>query len=210
MLGWVLVAVGLAIALAAGLLLFRFSGWFLPWLKGTLGLTVVLLGVLVMAAGWSALQWQGVSPDRPLYRLSIASEGDNGWRIGLRDEGELLHERSVRGDLLELRGRLLILDVPLGGRAPSLLYRTDSIRGFDPDSRTPIQFNTGSSEMASEWFDLWRWDRAVPLPGVRAESLYPLWVPMIDGAVFEVVLQGNQIVSIPANSAAEQALERKE
>jgi hypothetical protein len=33
---------------------------------------------------------------------------------------------------------------------------------------------------------------------------------MVEGAVFEVVLQGNQIVPLPVNSAAEEALARRE
>ena len=210
MAAWVLVAAGLATALAAAVVLFRLSGWFLPWLKGTLGLVVVLAGLFVAALGWSTLQWHAVAPERSLYRLSIASNGEGAWRVELHGEGVLSDERVVQGDRLEITGRLLVLEAPLSGSKPAFLYRTDSIRGFDPDAQTPIQFNAGVARRGADWVDPWRWDRTVPLPLVRAETLYPLWVPMVDGAVFEVVMQGNQIVPIAANSAAEQALQGRE
>ena len=210
MLGWVLVAAGLAVSLVAALILLRFRGWFIAWLKGTLGLTAVLVGVLVMAVGWSVLQWQRVPSDGPLHRLSISSAGGNNWRIELRDGETRVLERMVRGDLVELSGRLLVVEAPLGGSTPVLLYRTDSIRGFDPDSVSPIEFNARGATRAGDWIDVWQWERTVPLPLVRAESLYPLWVPTVDGAVFEVILQGNQIVPVPVNAAAEQALEGRE
>lgn len=208
--GWILVATGLVVALAAAMVLSRLSGWFLPWLKGTLGLLVVLAGLFVMAVGWSTLQWQGVSPDRPLYRLSIESEGDQAWRVELRSEERLLRNQVVRGDLLEITGRLLVLDTPLGGTIPSHLYRTDSVRGHDSTARSLVEFRAEKPSRGRDWIDIWQWDRLLPLPLIRAELLYPLWVPIVEGAVFEVVLQGNQIVPVPANSAAEEALARRQ
>jgi len=210
MVGWLLVAVGLAIALVAAAVLFRFSGWLLPWLKGTLGLAVVLAGLLVMAVGWTVLQWQPVSPGQPLYRLSVLSEANGAWRIEMRGGETLLREEEVRGELLEVTGRLLVLEAPLGDGGALLLYRGDSIRGYGPEARPSLQFNPRASAWYSHWIDIWNLDRRLALPMIRAESLYPLWVPMVDGAVFEVVLQGNQIVPIAANDAAEQALEELE
>ena len=211
MLGWGLVAFGLVIALIATIILLRDTRWFFPWLKGSLGVIVVLAGLLIVMTGRSSLQWQAVSPDGPLYHLSVDSESEGAWRIELRGEGEtLLLDRVVQGDLLEVTGRLLVLEVPLGGRAPSLFYQTDSVRGHDSGTGTLVQFRPGKSGRGTDWIDIWHWDRRLLLPLIRAELLYPLWIPMVEGAVFEVVLQGNQIVPIPANSAAEEALQQRQ
>ena len=195
MVGWMLIAAG------AGL-------WFLPWLKGTLGLAMAMAGLLVMGAGWSVLQWPDVSPDRPLYRLTVTQEGEGAWRIELRDGETLRREQRVQGDVLEITGRLLVLEGP--GVGALQLYRTDSIRGFDSGMQSPLRFRAGQAARIAHWIDIWHWDRMLALPMVRAEALYPLWVPMVAGAVFEVILQGNQIVPVPVNEAADQALQERE
>lgn len=210
MLGWALIATGIVVALGATVVLYRFPGWFLPWLKGTLGLLVVLVGVLVMAIGWSTLQWQRVSADRALYSLSVDELEEGTWWIELERGGDMIHEQEVSGGLLEISGRLLVLEVPFVGGEQSVLYQTGTIRGHDPESLDPVQFRAGPSRSSEEWVDLWWLDRRFPLPMVRAERLYPLVAPMADGARFRVVLQGNQIVPIPDNSPAEAALERME
>lgn len=210
MLGWALIATGILVALGAAVVLYRFPGWFLPWLRGTLGLLVVLVGVLVMAIGWSTLQWQRVSADSALYSLSVDALEEGTWWVELRREGEMIREQELGGRLLELSGRLLVLEVPFVGGEQSLLYQTDTIRGHDPESMEPVQFLAGPSRRSGEWMDLWWLDRRLPLPMVRAERLYPLVMPMADGARFKVILQGNQIVPIPDNPAAEGALERME
>lgn len=210
MIGWPLIAAGSVVALGAVFGLYRFSGWFLPWLCGTLGITVCLAGVLTAAVGWNSLHWERVSGQGPLYTLGIDAQGDGTWRVELRTEGELIRDRVVRGKLLEISGRLLLLDVPFPGAEPSMLYRTHIIRGHDPDSREPVRFRPTETRASGGWVDLWWWDRHLPLPLIRAELLYPLRVPMVEAALFDVVLQGNQIVPIPANKAAEEAMERME
>lgn len=207
--GWILLGLGLAVALAAAGLLIRNRGWFWPWLRGMLGLTVIAAGGLVALTGWALLTWQPLSANEPLYRLTMSQGADDAsWRItqqyGQADE----RTHQVKGDYLELGGRLLVVDLSVAGLGSSMFYRAEALRGHPESAEAPVRFRSRTGERNLQgWLDPWHWDRSLPLPLIRAESAFPLLLPMADGAVFDIILQGHQLEAMPLNGVAEQVLE---
>ena len=203
-----LIGAGLAVVLLSATLLLVYRGWFLPWLRGSLGLMAVAAGLAVVVTGWSALHWQPVSAQDPLYSLAISREGAQHWRVTQR--GGSGRELRVSGDLLEVRGRLLVLEIPVPGFGHRMLYRTDGLLGRASDAAEPIDVSEHEWFAGPAWNDAWRWDRALGLPFVRSQVLFPVFLPLIDGAVFDVVLSGHQLEAVPANRPARKALESRE
>ncbi len=205
-LAWALMGVGLVLLLAA-LLFFRRPTWLRDWLKGTLGLALVGLGVLVLALGWNLRSWESVSAEDPIDTVSISQVGEQQWQITLqsRNAGPLSHQ--VMGELLEIDGRILALEPPLEWLGVPLVFQRK-----DPVGR---YLDRGDAAVESEsvglqsrlGIDPWRWSQWLPLPGLRAERAVPLYLPLADEAEFDIHLRGHQLEAEPRNEVAERALE---
>lgn len=206
MTGWMFIGVGLIVTLTAAALLIRYPAWFWPWLRGTVALAALSTGVLGMVTGWTVLQWQEVSLGEPLQSLAISRGGNKTWQISVRS-AERGRSLRINGDLLEVRGRLLVLETPIKGLGAVMRYHLDGLTGRMTGTDTPLQYRGNSANDWNGWGDAWEWDRTLSLPLVRAESLFPAYLPLVDGASFDIVLQGHQLEAVPANEVAERALE---
>ncbi|HSX72032.1 MAG TPA: hypothetical protein VLF16_13970, partial [Pseudomonas sp.] len=80
--------------------------WFLAWLRGTLGLAVLAVALLVGVVAYDLRSYDAQVRDKPLVTLSFAAEGAQRYRVNLLEGGE---ERQVllEGDLWQLDARLL-------------------------------------------------------------------------------------------------------
>lgn len=205
-LAWALMGAGLVLLLAA-LLFFRHPTWIRDWLKGSLGLGLIALALLVLALGWNLRSWEAVAADDPIETVSVSRVGEQQWQITLEsgNAGPLSHQ--IMGELLEIDGRILALEAPLEWLGVPLLFQRNDPAGRYLD-RGDAALDPGNGQSRpGVGIDPWQWSRWVPIPGLRAERAVPVYLPLGDEAVFDIHLRGHQLEAAPRNEVAEELLE---
>ena len=205
-LAWVLMGAGLVLLLAA-LLFFRRPTWLRDWLKGSLGLLVLVLGLAVVMLGWNLRSWEAVSGDEPVETVAISLVGEEQWQITLQsgNAGPLSHQ--VMGELLEIDGRILALEAPLEWLGVPLVFqREDPVGRYLERGDSAVAFEDSESRSV-RGPDVWNWGRSLKMPGLRAERAVPVYLPLGDEAVFDIYLRGHQLEAEPLNDVAERLME---
>jgi hypothetical protein len=185
------------------------SSWFLGWLRGTVGLLFLAGAGLVGVIAYDLMSYSTLPGERALVTLSFQAEGPQRYRVTLVEGAE---ERTVTldGDLWQLDGRLLRLRglAELIGLEPG--YRLDQLSGrFLAIEQQAVAQRPKAVLVESPWgIDLWRWLR---LSGhdlflFDAQALRVPYLPIANGAAYEVRLASTGLLATPLNDAARQAL----
>lgn len=197
----------LALFIAARILLSR--NWFLGWLRGSIGLAFVGVAGLVGVVAYDLLNYSPLPEGKPLLTLSFSADGPQRYRVSLLEGGE---ERQVtlEGDLWQLDGRLLRWKglAALIGLQPG--YRLEKLSGRflaieQQESARHAQVTLAQSPYG---IDLWRWLRLGQhdLFLFDPEAARVTYLPIADGAMFNVSLSPTGLLAQPMNQAANQAL----
>jgi len=170
--------------------------------SGALGGAAVVLLVSVYSYGRlveeqrvSTVVFRQVAPQE--YEARVLIEGE-------RDRVFVLH-----GDEWQIDARIVTWSPPMTILGLDPLYRLDRISGryADIDSERTAS-RTVHSLAPSLPVDIWQAARRFPLltPGVDAYYGTATYVPMADGARFDVSLSRDALIARPANSEAEIAV----
>jgi len=204
----VVLAVLGAVLVIVGLLFFRRPHWLLGWLKG-MGVFGILLGglyALVIAFNLSA--YQALDGLQTVATISTKHEAGQIWRVTLQTGDYSSTVRTLRGDQWQMDARIIRftgpvrwLDIAPGYRLEQLAGRYTSLEQERSAPRTVI----GLSEKLR--FDLWQMDQRFDLPFVEAVDGSATFMPMRDGAVFDIRLSGSGLVAVPVNDEARAAVQ---
>lgn len=183
--------------------------WFLGWLRGTIGLAFLAAAGLVAVMAYDLMQYSPLPEDRPLLIVSFHAEDAERYRVVLV-EGDQERTLWLDGDqwqldarLLRLRGLPELLGLQPGYRLEQLSGRFLSIEQ-QASARRPLAILAQSPLGV----DTWRWLRLAgrDLMLVDAQALRVPYLPIADGAVYEVRLTSTGLLAEPLNAAARQAL----
>lgn len=197
----------LAIVVAARILFNR--SWFLGWLRGTFGLAFLALAALVGVVAYDLLSYSPLPEDKPLLTLSFSADGPQRFRVSLL-EGGVERQVTLEGDLWQLDARLLRWKglAALIGLQPG--YRLEKLSGRflaieQQESARNAQVTLAQSPYG---IDLWRWLRLGQhdLFLFDPEAARVTYLPITDGAMFNVTLSPTGLLAQPMNQAANQAL----
>lgn len=178
------------------------------WLRR--GLAVGLLALALAFAGLGLLlkQYAWLLADVPVATLSLRQLGTQ-WYVGTLRLGDgPPREYELRGDEWQLDARVIRWTLPaqLGGLPP--VYRFERLSGRYGDPKQDLEGVRSVHDLRSGW-DFWefrqRWLARLPVADARWGSA--TYLPMLDGATFEVSLnpQGG-LVAKPADPATEALL----
>lgn len=197
-----------AVLVIASLLFFLRPRWLLGWLKGMVVFSVLIVGVYFMVIAVNLLGYQSLEGMKTVATVSTERQGEQLWMVTLQAEEGTPVIQSVRGDQWQLDARIIRFAGPIrwlgiapGYRLERLSGRYTSLENEQSMPRTVI----GLSDQ--KWPDLWQLDRQFNLPFVEGVYGNATFMPMRDGAVFEVRLSGSGLVATPENEAARQAVQ---
>lgn len=185
------------------------SSWFLGWLRGTAGLLFLVSAALVGVIAYDLMSYDTLPEERPLVTLSFQAETPQRYRVTLVEGAR---ERSVllEGDLWQLDGQLLRLRglAELIGLEPGYRLTQLSGRFLAIEQQAVAQRPEAVLAQSPLGIHLWRWLR---LSGrdlflFDAQALRVPYLPIADGAVYEVRLASTGLMATPVNDAARQAL----
>lgn len=203
----VLAATG-AVLVIAGLLFFRHPGWLLTWLKGMAVFGVILAGLYVLVIALNLTSYHSLAGMQTVATISTQREADQIWQVTLNSDDGVSTVRTLQGDqwqidvrIIRFSGPLRWLDIASGYRLDRLSGRYTSLEQERSSPRTTVTLSEAI------WPDLWQWDREVNLPFVEAVDGNATFMPMRDGAVFDVKLSSSGLVSVPINEQARAAVQ---
>ena len=135
----------------------------------------------------SSVQFRQTATDEYEARLMIRGERDRLYRL--------------RGDEWQLDARLINWKPPATILGLDPIYRLERLSG---------RFSEIDRERTESYLDIWAIARRFPLltPGVDAHYGSATYVPMADGARFDVSLSRDAVIARPANDAASEVVGR--
>lgn len=131
------------------------------------------------------------------------------FRARLMIDGELDRFFVLTGDEWQMDARLVTWKAPATVLGFDPIYRLDRLSGrygdVDQERTQPRSVHALSPKPA---LDVWNVARRFPwlLPGVDAQYGAATYVPMLDGAVYDVSLSRDALIARPANDIAREAI----
>jgi hypothetical protein len=165
------------------------------------GVAVVLLftvlgyGQLIEEQLVSRIEFRRISPEEFQARLMIAGEDDRFF--------------VLRGDEWQMDAKILTWKPPATILGLDPMYQLDRLSGrYSEVDREVSEVRTVHSLSPTIPVDMWRIARRFPIlaPGVDAYYGTATFVPMADGARYEVALSRDALIARPANDRAREAV----
>lgn len=194
--------------LAAFRILFN-PKWLLGWLRGSVGLLLIFLAVVIAIGAMDYASYRQLSKETQIASISFAQINDKQYTATVVETGGGQSKFQLFGDLWQVDARIIKWSGSMArlGFTPSYRLARLSGRYFaleDERTGTKSVFDMNSSKYG---VDVWRWIQNNPfLNGfVDAKFGSATFMPMADGALYAVVLTHNGLMARPLNEPAETA-----
>lgn len=199
----------LIIAYMAAKLLLKDS-WILGWLRGMFGLALLALAAFFALMALDIFTYRQIVKEQVIATLSFEQLGEQEFKVLLADEGGEEKTYRLRGDQWQLDARIIKWEGDLARFGVQPGYRLDRISGryFSLEKERLAERTVYSFNESRMGVDVWQWIRRYrdKLPIVDAVYGSATYLPMADGALFEVSLTGTGLVARPLNEVAEKAV----
>lgn len=201
------------LALYLGLRLTGRAGWLLSWLRGTAALLMLGISAVFVLAGLDLLTYKQLLNNKTLGSVSFTKLGDQEYEatlVLLSDGRE--QKFTLRGDQWQIDARLITWPdyFTMMGAKPG--YRLDRLSGryYSLEDEHRKTRTVHLLEGSSYGLDLWQVAQSTGnrLPLIDATYGSATYLPMADGALFEVSLSTSGLVAKPLNDVAEDAVNR--
>lgn len=194
--------------LLAMMFFWRQAGWFVQWLKGSVGFCLLFFAVVLAFSISDILSYQSSAVGKVIANVSIYQLGDQSFDVTVTDAQGNEHRSMVRGDQWQLDVRLLRWHGPVMGFPQNILYRLERMSGrYLRLEQERTQERTTSDIKHSRWIDVWQTLHAFP-SWLTAEQGRAQYMPLVNGAVFAIHADVQGVATHPVNDVAEQALQR--
>lgn len=192
----------------AGLLFFLRPKWLLGWLKGMAVFGLMLVGVYTLAIAINVAGYQSLEGMQTVATVSTQSQAEQRWYVRLQAPGKTTVAETLTGDQWQVDARIIRFSGPLRwlGIAPG--YRLERLSGRYTSleqERSGPRSVIGLAE--ASWPDLWEWDQTFNLPFVEGVYGNATFMPMRDGAMFDIRLSASGLVAVPVNEQAREAIQ---
>ena len=204
------IIVGLASLFIAFILLKRFS-WIFGWLKGTLGLCFLGLAGVMCVVNLDLLSYQHMLEEESVVTLSFERITEQKYQATLVYVKEGRQERyEIFGDQWQIDVRVIrwsglfeAFGVKPGYRFDRLSGRYFTLEDERAKPRSIHQLKTSEYPV-----DLWSWLKQNNglVPWVEAAYGSATYLPMSDGAIFDVSMSYSGLSAVPVNQAAKNAV----
>jgi hypothetical protein len=201
-----LIAVAL-LALGGALKSLIAAGWFLKWLRGTGGFTLILIALIGAALGYELLTFYKSDEGKVIATLTFDRTAEQEFDLELVDAHGKVKRLQLLGDQWQLDVRLV--KVSGLGETGQPSYKLDRISGRYLSLEQEKQDQRSVHDLsASTTLDLWQViTKSNWLPLLKASYGSAAFMPMADGAIYQVRLFEKGLVAEPVNDRAKQALE---
>ncbi len=170
----------------------------------------VAIAAAVMIIAFSYYSYERLTAERIVSTVEFRATGPDEFRARLMVASRPDQVFTLRGDEWQIDARLISWKPPMAMLGLESIYRLDRLSGrYAAIDREQRELRTVHELSPEQPLDLWRIARGVPsflLPGIDAYYGTATYVPMADGARFEVSLSRDALIARPANEAARRAV----
>jgi hypothetical protein len=186
--------------------------WFWGWVRGMSGFVLIGLAVFCVLVALDLRSYQQVLIDKPVATVSFQKVEDRAYvaTVALTDTGETT-DYYLRGDQWQIDARIIRwkgLLTQAGGKPG---YRLERISGryiSIEDERSRERTVHALRNDKEYGLDLWAWAYKNQADAPLIDAVYgsATFVPMTDGALYEVALSHTGLVAKPLNETAKRAV----
>ncbi len=195
--------------LACCTLLFK-KGWILGWLRGMLGVALLSSALACGLVVIDLHAYKQLLIDKKIAKIKLKAKGPQTFQASFFVEGELEREFLLRGDQWQIDARIIRWKGPLK-KFSKPGYQLDRIAGryHSIDQERDADRTVYALRDEDSWFDLWSFahENKQSLSWVDAVYGNATFVPMLDGAEYELVLTASGIAALPLNKIASEAVD---
>jgi hypothetical protein len=208
--------ISVLLAVIAAYLLFKTgkflvkNDWFLGWFRGMIGMTLIAVAAVVGLAAWDLYSYKQIMSEQRVCSVSFKMLDEQHYIATLTDNDGQAKQYDLRGDQWQIDARIVKWNGMVARWGIKPAYRLDRISGryFDLEKETSAARTAHAITASPAGLDIWlllnkqaNWISAVD--AIYGSATY---LPMKDGANFEVTLSNTGLVARPINEAAREAV----
>ena len=205
---FLIMAVSLVLILVGAWILLR-QKWLWQWIKGSLGLAVVGLAVYLVLVALNLYSFHELTEEMPVATVSFRAIGEQSYIATVTRNDGSTEDFRLNGDQWQLDARIVKWKTPFSllGLKPG--YQLDRIQGRyfaleDERSKERTLYSLSRDPLG---MDIWRQAREGWSFLVDARYGSAAYLPMADGAIFEVTVPpSGGLIGRPLNGSAQQAV----
>ncbi|MCG8441938.1 MAG: hypothetical protein MI723_09020 [Caulobacterales bacterium] len=175
-----------------------------------------LIGAALLAAGGAAglfsvnlATYGRLTYEQPVATVEFSRTGERSFNAVLTETGGAPAQFPLAGDAWQIDARILKFHSWANMAGLHAMYRLDRLSGrYDDVDQELSETRTVHALAENPGLDLWRLasERGRDLGAIDASYGSGTFVPMADGAVYEVSLSQTGLIARPANALAEKAV----
>lgn len=187
------------------------KSWIMGWIRGSIGLFFISVTVVFALALMDFFSYENILAEQTLATLSIEELEEQHYKVTVEyilDSREESYE--LRGDLWQMDAKIirwLGVFQALGAKPG---YRLDRISGryYSLEDERRNDRTVYSLEDSKMGMDVWSWLQGGGsfVPWVDAVYGSATYLPLVDGAIYQVKLSNSGLTALPVNSVAEEAV----
>lgn len=187
--------------------------WILGWLRGMAGLALIAIAVFLALAGLDLLSYKQILKDKPLLTISFEKQEEQVFQATLLFiESNEEQSFEVQGDQWQVDARIIrwkgffqMLGAKPGYRLDRLSGRYYSLEDERRKKRSAHELSTSKTGL-----DMWALvhENSGFVPLLDAVYGSATYLPMEDGAIYQISLSASGLVATPMNAIAEKAISR--
>lgn len=167
------------------------------------------LGVAAVMLGMSYLGYHQLTAEQHVAVIEFTQDGEDEYTARLMLDGQLDRMLPIRGDEWQLDARVLTWKPPATILGLDPVYQLERLSGrYSNIERERSAPRTVHSLAEERPLDFWNLAREYPryTPGIDAFYGTATYLPLADGARFQVTLSRDALIARPANEQAREAV----
>ena len=187
------------------------NSWFVGFCRGIFGLALLALGTLVALTAYDVYSYKQVLQEQTVATINFDKIENQHYFAVLSDKDGKEQRVEIRGDQWQLDARIVKWQGYLStfGIKPAFRLERLSGRYYDIEQETTAKRTAYTVHNSLYSVDIWRIFNSHPdwVPVIDAVYGSATYLPMKDGALFEISLSNTGLVARPINAAAREAVE---
>jgi len=167
------------------------------------------LGVAAVMLGISYLGYDQLTAEQHVAVIEFTQDGEDEYTARLMLDGQLDRMLPIRGDEWQLDARVLTWEPPATILGLDPVYQLERLSGrYSNIERERSEPRTVHSLAEERPLDFWNLAREYPryTPGIDAFYGTATYLPLADGARFQVTLSRDALIARPVNEQAREAV----
>lgn len=186
------------------------NSWFIGFCRGLVGLGLVVIAALIALTAFDVYSYKQVLQEQVVATINFDRIEDQHYFAVLADKEGKEQRVELRGDQWQLDARIVKWDGYLATLGIKPAYRLERLSGryYDIEKETSAQRTAYTVHNSLYGVDVWKILNTHPdwVPVIDAVYGSATYLPMKDGALFEITLSNTGLVARPLNTAAREAV----